>query len=70
MEYFKLRKDEEYIQLNDLIKVLNWVGSGGEAKQVILDEKVTVNDSPELRIRRKLRSGDQILYEENSAVIQ
>ncbi|WP_258099761.1 RNA-binding S4 domain-containing protein [Marinoscillum pacificum] len=69
MEKFKLKENEEYIQLNDLMKVLNWVNSGGEAKQVILGEHVTVNGSIEMRVRRKLHTGDKIQWEDQSAEI-
>lgn len=69
MEKFTLQPDEEYIQLNDLMKVLSWVGSGGEAKQIILDEQVMVNGNPEIRIRRKLHSGDKIQWGTHQAEI-
>tara|TARA_Y100001949_G_C15812186_1_gene253964 strand:- start:169 stop:384 length:216 start_codon:yes stop_codon:yes gene_type:complete len=69
METFKLKEDEEYIQLNDLMKVLNWVNSGGEAKQVILGEQVTVNGSIEMRVRRKLHAGDKVQWEGQSAEV-
>ncbi|MBR06755.1 MAG: RNA-binding protein [Rickettsiales bacterium] len=69
MEKFTLQKDEDFIQLNDLMKVLNWVGSGGEAKQIILSEQVTVNGSIEMRVRRKLHSGDKVQWGDQSAEI-
>ncbi|MAE84662.1 MAG: RNA-binding protein [Flammeovirgaceae bacterium] len=69
MEKFTLQKDEDFIQLNDLMKVLNWVGSGGEAKQIILSEQVTVNGSIEMRVRRKLHSGDKVQWGDLSAEI-
>lgn len=69
MKTFALKPDEEYIQLNDLMKVLSWVSSGGEAKQLILNEQVFVNGSLEMRIRRKLKKGDQVQYGEEKAEI-
>jgi len=69
MEKFTLRPDEEFIQLNDLMKVLNWVGSGGEAKQLILDEQVQVNGNVEMRIRRKLHTGDHVIFNGNEVTI-
>jgi len=63
MEKFTIKPDEDYIQLNDLMKVLNWVASGGEAKQLILNEQVEVNGNVEMRIRRKLHSGDKVTFE-------
>lgn len=69
MEKFTIKAGEEYIQLNDLMQVLNWVGSGGEAKQVILSEQVLVNGNIEMRVRRKLHAGDKVLWGENEAEI-
>lgn len=69
MEKFTLKTEEEYIQLNDLMQVLNWVGSGGEAKQTILNEQVTVNGNIEMRVRRKLHAGDLVKWGENEAEI-
>ncbi|MFY0608635.1 MAG: RNA-binding S4 domain-containing protein [Cyclobacteriaceae bacterium] len=70
MEEFKLKAGEDYIQLNDLLKVMSWVASGGEAKQFILNEDVHVNQNPELRIRRKLRAGDTVQFNGNEVVVK
>lgn len=56
---FKL-ENQEYIQLNDLLKVLNIVSTGGEAKIVILEGEVMVNGEVEFQVRKKLRKGDKI----------
>lgn len=69
MEKFTLRPDEAYIQLNDLLKVLNWVGSGGEAKIHIGEGLVMVNGEIETRVRKKLHSGDQISFNGHEATI-
>ncbi|MEQ8473722.1 MAG: RNA-binding S4 domain-containing protein [Marinoscillum sp.] len=69
MEKFNLQSGEDYIQLNDLMKVLNWVASGGEAKQHILEEQVLVNGNVEMRIRRKLKAGDTVSFGSNEAEI-
>lgn len=50
-------KDQEYIQLNNLLKFLDLVNSGGEAKMRIQDEEVVVDGQVELRVRNKLRKG-------------
>ena len=47
--------EQEYIELNVLLKLLNLVDSGGMAKMLILDNQVKVNNQVENRIRRKLR---------------
>lgn len=50
----------EYIKLDSLLKAVNVVGSGGEAKIVIADGLVRVNGAVELRRGRKLYPGDRI----------
>lgn len=67
MEQFTLT--EEYIELIRLIKHLNWVGSGGEAKMVVDEGLVQVNGEVEHRKRRKLRKGDRVLFEGMEAQI-
>jgi len=60
MEEFKIQDGYEYIQLNQLLKLLGLVDSGGEANQRILNGEVIVNDSVEIQKRKKLRPGDKI----------
>ncbi len=54
---------QEYIEMLKLLKLLNWVGSGGEAKIRIDDGEAIVNGEVELRRRRKLRDGDQLEFD-------
>ncbi|MEQ8243114.1 RNA-binding S4 domain-containing protein [Fulvivirga sp.] len=69
MEIFKLKKDEDYIELNNLLKTLNWVASGGEAKALIQEGNVMVNNEIETRVRKKMRVGDTVkLYEYEAQV--
>lgn len=56
MEVFRLQ-GHEYIELNKLLKILQWVETGGEANIAIADGEVMVNGEVELRKRNKLRSG-------------
>ena len=48
----------EYIKLQDAMKYANIVYSGGEAKQLILDEQVKVNGEVCTMRGKKLRNGD------------
>ncbi|HAE29939.1 MAG TPA: RNA-binding protein [Flavobacteriales bacterium] len=64
---FKLK--EEYIQLNNLLKTLSLVGSGGEAKLLIQDGLVIVNDKVETQVRKKLRVGDVVTFQDNTISI-
>jgi ribosome-associated protein len=68
MEEFELLK-YEYVELYKLLKILNWVNSGGEAKQFIDEGKVSVNGEVETRRRKKLVIGDKVIYGEHSAVV-
>lgn len=53
----------DHIQLNQLLKLLNLVESGGEANQVITAGEVKVNGTTELQKRKKLYPDDKILYD-------
>ncbi|MGC3946198.1 MAG: RNA-binding S4 domain-containing protein [Chryseolinea sp.] len=40
MEKFKLKEGKEYIALKDLIKILGWVATGGEAMSRIDNREI------------------------------
>jgi ribosome-associated protein len=50
------------IELQDWMKLKSWVGTGGEAKQVIQSGQVKVNGEVETRRRRKLKENDIVEY--------
>ena len=50
----------EFIKLDQLLKWIAVVGSGTEAKEIILDQKVKVNDDIEIRRGRKIYPGYRI----------
>lgn len=60
MRQFKLNEQQDYIQLNDLLKVLDLAPTGGEAKIRIQEGEVKVNDKAEFQVRKKLRKGDLV----------
>jgi len=62
--------DHEYIQLNQLLKILGLVDSGGEANQRIVDGEVKVNNAVEYQKRKKLRQGDVILFNKQVITIK
>ena len=51
----------EYIKLQDLLKFANLVASGGEAKVLIQDGLVTVNDKICTQRGKKIRPGDKVV---------
>jgi ribosome-associated protein len=59
---FKLRG--EFIELDNLLKALELVASGAEARLHIRAGAVKVNGEVEMRIRRKLRAGDAVEFGE------
>jgi len=62
-------KGREHITLNNLLKLLQFVSSGGEANIRITDREVTVNGQIELQKRKKLRPGDVIRFQKNTITI-
>lgn len=61
MEIIKLR--DEYIKLGQALKAAGLVGSGVEAKEVILDGLVKVNGNVELQRGKKLYGGDIVSFD-------
>ena len=69
MKEFTLLKFE-YVELNKLLKVVNLVSSGGEAKQVIDKGLVKVNGQVETQRRKKIRIGDRVIYRDQEIVVE
>jgi ribosome-associated protein len=53
-----MKINSEYIKLDSFLKLVNEASSGGEAKILIAEGRVSVNGEPESRRGRKLRPGD------------
>lgn len=50
----------EYIKLQDLLKFASLVGTGGEAKVLIQEGAVSVNDEVCTQRGKKIRPGDEV----------
>jgi ribosome-associated protein len=50
----------EVIRLGELLKLAGLVGTGGEAKALLLTTEVLVNGELESRRGRQLRAGDEV----------
>lgn len=61
MEIIKLR--DEYIKLGQALKAANLVEDGVEAKLVIQDGLVKVNNEVDIRRGRKLYDGDAVSFD-------
>lgn len=60
---FKLREDDDYIELIKLLKLKDIAQTGGHAKILVESGLVQVNGRQELRKRNKLRDGDVVVCE-------
>ena len=69
MEEFNL-ENNEFIELNNLLKVMGLCDSGGMAKTVIADGRVRVNGNVELRKRYKVRKGQLVEFEGHKIIIK
>lgn len=61
---------DEFIKLGQAMKLAGAVGSGLDAKVLIQDGKVTVNDEVELRRGRKLYKDDIFSYDGEEYIIK
>lgn len=59
----EIRETDEFIRLGQALKKAGIVGSGVDAKMVILDGEVLVNGEVEQRRGRKLYPGDRVSFE-------
>ena len=59
----------DHIQLNQLLKLLGLLESGGEANQAITAGEVKVNGETEFQKRKKLFPGDKIQFEDETIEI-
>lgn len=62
MTEIQIRQEDEFIKLGQALKKAGLVDSGAEAKEVILDGLVKVNDRVEQQRGKKLHDGDVISY--------
>jgi len=55
-----------YITLGQLLKMTDWIASGGEAKTAVKTLKIKINGIAEDRRGRKIYPGDTILIEDKT----
>lgn len=68
MEEIKI--ETEFIKLEQLLKYVNIVSSGGIAKEIIQNGEVYVNGEVETRRGKKLRPGDKVQYKKDVYIIK
>lgn len=59
----------EYIKLDQFLKQMQVVGTGGQAKMMIQGGEVTVNNAVETRRGRKLVTGDRVAVADQDWVV-
>jgi ribosome-associated protein len=60
----------KYIELNTFLKVKGIASSGGEAKNIIRDNKIKVNNEIETRNKRKLIKDDIVEINNNKYIVE
>lgn len=66
-EIYKIKT--EYITLQQFLKLINISSSGGDAKNLIKDNKVKVNDEIENRRGRKLYLNDEVVIDGKKYIV-
>ena len=69
MEQRQVKITTEFIKLDALLKFEGLAGTGGEAKEVILQGLVTVNGEVCTMRGKKLRTGDSFTFQGETYVI-
>ena len=66
---FRLKEDEDHIKLGQLLKAVNLVSSGSEAKIVIQNGDVSVNGETCIMRGKKIISGDRVSFNGEEVII-
>ncbi len=65
----KISISTEFIRLDALLKLANFVGSGGQAKLVIQSGQVMVNNEVCTQRGKKIRVGDVVMFEKQTVTV-
>lgn len=60
----------KYIELNAFLNINGIASSGGNAKYIIRNEEIKVNNKIETRNKKKLTSGDKIEYQDQILIVK
>lgn len=69
MESHEIKIHTEYIKLQDLLKFAGAVETGGDAKLIIQEGRVTVNGEPCTMRGKKLRPGDRAVIDGETELV-
>jgi len=62
-------QEQQTIRLDQFMKYVGMVATGGEAKHLIQGGEVLVNDEVETRRSRKLHTGDRVTFAGHTEVV-
>ncbi len=66
----ELRKDQEYIELGNLLKIANIIPTGGYAKMFLKENTVYVNGEVENRRGRKVHFNDVVKVDKYEIIVK
>ncbi|MBE9609240.1 RNA-binding S4 domain-containing protein [Chitinilyticum piscinae] len=69
MQAFEVELDQEYIALNDLLKITGVVDTGGAGKLMVASGVVKVDGVQELRKTCKIRPGQVVVVGDDDVMI-
>ena len=70
MQRTRFKLQEDFIPLNKLLKATGLCSTGGMAKLVIDDGRVTVDNQTELRKGRKIRKGQVVAFDGSTIEVE
>jgi len=70
MEKIVCSIDTEFIKLDSLLKLSGMVSTGGEAKILIQEGEVLVNEEPCLQRGKKIRPGDKVILADTEISVE
>ena len=69
MEIHEIKIHTEFIKLQDLLKFAGAVETGGDAKLIIQEGRVSVNGEPCTMRGKKLRPGDKAVIDNETELV-
>ena len=67
---FKIRADQDYIELGNLLKVAGIIDTGGYAKLFLNENEVYINGERDTRRGRKLHRGDVVKVNKQEIIVE
>jgi ribosome-associated protein len=65
-----MSQEERVIQLDQFLKLMGAVNTGGQAKRVIQGGEVLLNGVVETRRKKKLKAGDRVTFQGQTYLVE